>query len=142
MAVQDEAPRAMGRYRRGNVGRINERETDAVRETDRGHRILNHLMMEYDHPGAARVTLQDRLECLQLRWIDDADRIGQRKVAAGIRIEENYTVSVIPRPGFDQRETLLPDLCHFLPPTERAVLSQVAQVFHSASLAQVVLRRW
>src|SRR6476646_5848702 len=105
------APLAMGRYRRGNVGRINERETDAVRETDRGHRILNHLMMEYDHPGAARVTLQDRLECLQLRWIDDADRIGQRKVAAGIRIEENYTVSVIPRPGFDQRETLLPDLC-------------------------------
>jgi len=84
MTVQDEAARSVRRDRREDVRRIDEGEADPVGEADRGHRILDDLMMEQDHPRARGRTPQNRLERGQLRWIDDADGIGEREVAAGI----------------------------------------------------------
>ena len=89
MAVQDKAARCMGRDRREDVGRIDEGEADPVGEADRGHRILHDLMVEQDHPRAMWRAPQNRLEGIQLRWVDDADGVGKREVAAGIRIEQD-----------------------------------------------------
>src|SRR5437879_5193829 len=118
MAVQNEATGGVGRDRCQNVRRIDECQADSVGEADRNYRILNDLMMEQDHPGTARGTPQDRLERLQLRRIDDADRIGEREMATGVRIEKDDSVAVLNVRGFNQRKDRVPDLRHLSPSTD------------------------
>src|SRR5262249_46465085 len=96
-------------------------------------------MMEQDHRGATRRTSQDHLERVQPRWNDDADRIGEREVAARIRIEGDYPISTNPRWRFDQREDRVPDLHHFPPSTHRAAWGQPTQAFHAIALPQIEL---
>jgi hypothetical protein len=95
--------------------------------------------MEQNDPRVTEVLLEHQLQRPELRRMHDADGVGERDVAAGIRIEENDPVA-LPRPrGFDQRKDRVPHLRHLPASAQRAALRQRAQPFDAPAVAAVSL---
>ncbi len=141
MAVEDHHARSMARDRRQNVGGVHERQGNPVAQLDRADGILDDVMVEQDDPGAFGKRVQDRPEPLQLRTADDADCVGRREVAAGVRIEEDRSASARLRRRDGQREDVVPHPCHLPSSAPRALFGKPAQPRQPLAVLQIVPER-
>lgn len=87
--MQDEYAPGVGRHRRQHVRSIDQRQADPVAKTDRSEGIFDYLVMEQYSPWLFGKTLENRPKGGQLRPVDDPDGVCQRKVAAGVGVEQN-----------------------------------------------------
>ena len=73
--------------------------------------------------------------------VNDSNGVGQRKMAAGIRIEKNKPVIAVP-PGLYQGEDRVPSPGHLLPPASRTATGQVAKEFQPSVFSQIIAQHW